>query len=274
LRRLRAKHDGLVTTLDSTLSLLLRKDFSLRIARLETIPHDKMIDTLPELTHLTLFRLDPLSGTGFLEVTPRLGLTVVTRMLGSNAYVVKVDRSFTEIESRLMNQFIEVVLREYASLWRPYEQQLSITVAGHENNPRFLKLASPEALMFFLVMEAKFGECTGFVRVAIPYGMLEPLINRMVTEMGPGISHHSGPVAASNSQIQQPILDVPIEISAQWKGLQLTVDELRHIRKDDVFVLDRNVAARTALYMGNVLKFIGQVGRKGDRLAVRITSTT
>lgn len=270
LRRLRAKHDELLHTLNSTLSLLLRKEFSLRISRLETITHERLLETLPELTHLTLFRLDPLNGTGLIEVTSHLGLTVVARMLGSSAYVVKANRGFTEIELGLMKQFVEVILREFASVWRLYEQQLTVSVEGHDTNPRFLKLANPDALMFFLVMEARFGECSGFVRIAIPYGMLEPLVNRMVTEMTPGTS---GTASISSAlEVCDPMLEIPIEVSARWNGLQFTLDELRQLRKDDVFVLDPSISSQTAIYMGDMLKFSGQVGRKGDRLAVRLTS--
>lgn len=273
LRRLRTKHESLIHSLNSTISLFVRKDFTLRITRLETITHDNLLEVLPGNTHLTLFRLDPLQGAGLLEITPQLGLSVVARMLGSQGHVVRSDREFTEIELRLLGQFAEVVLREYTAMWRGYEQQLNVVVVGYENSARFLKLGAPESLIIFLAMEARFGDTTGYLRVAVPYLTVEPLVHKLITEL-----LTTAPVGESHSpamlqpEIPEAMLDVPINVNARWEGMQLTVQELRQLRKDDVFVLDENISDRTRLYMGDALKFVGQTGRKGDRLAVRITS--
>lgn len=275
LRRLRTKHESLVHSFNSTLSMFLRKDFTLRITRLDTITHNNLIDLLPGATHLTLFRLDPFPGMGVLEITTSLGLTVVTRMLGSTGHAVKAERDFTEIEFRLMAQFAEMILREYTAMWRAYEQQLNVVVMGYENSARFLKLGTgaPDSLIVFLSMEARFGDSTGFIRIAVPYLTLEPLIRKVITELlaATPAAEVPSPVI-STLQIPAPMLEMPITVQARWEGLQLTVEELQSLRKDDVLVLDQTIPNRTTLYLGGVLKYLGQIGRKDDQLTIRISS--
>jgi flagellar motor switch protein FliM len=273
LQRLRTKHENLVHELGGALSLFFRKDCIVRLSRIETITHSKLIDTLPAQTHLTLFHLSPLAGAGVMEVTPSLALTIVSRMLGSQGHAVTGDRNLTEIDLKMVDRFVEVILREYTSMWRVFETTLDYEIDGHDHSPRFLKLGEPDSVMVFLVMEVKFGTCAGFVRMGIPYIALEPLIAKLMAPpqgaaLKPEVEHKP------HFPLQEPLMDVPINVRATWTGLKLKISELENLRKDDIFVLSEDVSNQTALFVSDVHKFSGQIGRKGERLAVRIDSKT
>jgi flagellar motor switch protein FliM len=272
LRRLRNKHDSLIHELNASLSLFLRKEVSLRITRLETITHAKLLETLPENSHLTLFHFNPLVGTGVIEITPQLGLTIVARMLGSQGHSINSERDLTEIDVKLLDRFVDVILRDYVSMWRIFEPQLTWVIDSHEHSSRFMKLAAdPDTIMIFLVMEARFGSTTGFIRMSLPYLTLEGCINKLSTPpQGTTIQQETHKNA--NLVVNEPVMDVPVRIEASWSGLRMTVSELKKLQKDDIFVLDQDISSKTGVYIGNILKFYGQVGRKGDRLAVRVNS--
>jgi flagellar motor switch protein FliM len=66
--------------------------------------------------------------------------------------------------------------------------------------------------------------------------------------------------------------DLAIPIRARWNGLQITTGDLCNLRKDDIILLDSAISSRTAVFLGTIHKFFGQIGSKGDTLAVRLSA--
>ena len=81
LRRLRLLHEDFARYLSARLSLYLRMDFGVKLARLATATYSSFTDALANPTHLSVFRVEPLSGAGVLDVNPRLALTIADRLL-------------------------------------------------------------------------------------------------------------------------------------------------------------------------------------------------
>jgi flagellar motor switch protein FliM len=270
MQHLKVKHDVLLHDLSPVLSLILRREVILKLAKIETITLARVIEALPARTHMTLFHLEPILGSGMVEITPHLALTFVARMLGSQGHGVNTERDFTEIDLKMLDRVTDAFLREYTSMWRILEPQLNYAIDGHEQNPGFVKIADPDTIMVFMVVEVKFGTVGGFVRLALPYTTLEPLITKLTAPAQGTSSKKDEPPPITEPS--KPILEVPMQIKANWMGLRLSVSELKTLQKDDVFVLGEDLSTRTSLFVGDVHKFTGQVGRKGDRLAVKITS--
>src|SRR3954463_7538528 len=72
LRRLRLLHEDFIRYLSARLSLYLRMELGLKMAKLTTVSYSKFTETLPNPTHLSLFKVEPLIGVGILDINPRL----------------------------------------------------------------------------------------------------------------------------------------------------------------------------------------------------------
>ena len=101
LRRLRLLHEDFIRYLSARLSLYLRMEFGLKMAKLTTVTYSKFTDSLPNPTHISLFKVEPLVGVGVLDINPRLALTIADRLLGGRGHSVKAERYLTEIEIAL-----------------------------------------------------------------------------------------------------------------------------------------------------------------------------
>jgi flagellar motor switch protein FliM len=144
LRRLRLLHEDFIRYLSARLSLYLRMELGLKMARLTTSTYAKFTDSLPNPTHLCLFKVEPLVGVGILDVNPRLALTIADRLLGGRGHSVKAERYLTEIEIALIEDVINIVLEEWCAQWKT-EQELHPVLIGHENNGRFLQTSPKDA---------------------------------------------------------------------------------------------------------------------------------
>ncbi|HET7535304.1 MAG TPA: flagellar motor switch protein FliM, partial [Candidatus Didemnitutus sp.] len=168
LRRLRLLHEDFIRYLSARLSLFLRMEFGVKMAKLTTVTYSKFTESLPSPTHICLFKAEPLIGVGILDINPRLALTIADRLLGGRGHSVKAERYLTEIEIALMEDVIMIVLEEWCGQWKA-EQDLHSVIIGHENNGRFLQTSPKDAIVLALTLEVNFGDCSEQMQIGLPY---------------------------------------------------------------------------------------------------------
>ena len=168
LRRLRLLHEDFIRYLSARLSLFLRMEFGLKMAKLTTVTYSKFTESLPSPTHICLFKTDPLVGVGIIDINPRLALTIADRLLGGRGHSVKAERYLTEIEMALLEDIIVIFLEEWCGQWKS-EQDLRPHIIGHENNGRFLQTSPKDAIILALSLEVNFGDCSEQIQIGVPY---------------------------------------------------------------------------------------------------------
>jgi flagellar motor switch protein FliM len=267
LRHLRLLHEDFVRYLGARLSLFLRMEFSLKMAKLTTVAYGKFAEALPSPTHLCLFKAEPLTGVGIVDISPRLALTVADRLLGGRGHSVKADRYLTEIEITLVEDIVRLVLEEWCAQWKS-ERDLHPVIIGHENNGRFLQTSPKEAIVLALTLEASFGDCAEQIQLGVPFYTIEPLVRTMqARRQKDSAVATTAPQASWQKSYDQ--IDMPVR--AQWDALELTVRELTSLRVGDVIELPAGLMEQTKVLLNGSPKFIGTVGLDSDRVAVQLT---
>ncbi|MEM9399893.1 MAG: flagellar motor switch protein FliM [Verrucomicrobiota bacterium] len=269
MRRLRIKNEEFIRSLASTLSVYLRSDFGLQMSRLETVTYQTMLDNLPMPSHLTLFKLLPLNGICLMDVSPRLGLTVLDRMMGGPGHSIKNERDFTDIEVHVLQDFISLILKEFADSWHKYIT-LKHEIVDHENTARFLNIVQPDEVMLYLEMEARIGDCLAGIRFMIPYHMLEGAIAQLMKEISNEEEEKSA--AQDSMRLNLPYKNIPIQLKTFWRGHSMTLQELQNLQKGDVLLLDNKTNYEVDVQLGKKSKFKGEVDLMQEPLAVTLIS--
>ncbi len=270
LRRLRLLHEDFIRYLSARLSLYLRMEFGLKMAKLTTVTYSKFTDSLPNPTHLSLFKVDPMVGVGILDINPRLALTIADRLLGGRGHSVKAERYLTEIEIALIEDVIMIMLEEWCGQWKT-EQELHPGIIGHENNGRFLQTSPRDAIMLALALECNFGDCSEQIQIGVPYYTIEPVVKRMQarrqkdTAVTPSVKR-----AEWHSAYER----VMVPVRAEWQALELTLREVASFRVGDIIEMRPEICAETRIVLNDTPKFLGTVGLDTDRVAVQITKKT
>ena len=268
LRRLRLLHENFIRYLSARISLFLRMEFSLKMAKLTTLSYAKFTDGLPSPTHLCLFKTEPLFGVSILDMNPRLALTLVDRMLGGRGHSVKVERYLTEIEIALLEDIIRIILEEWCSQWSA-ESELHPQIIGHENNGRFLQTSAKDAVMLALTMEVEFGDCSEQIQIGVPYYTIEPMVKSMQARR----AQDSSPAQVASKATWKPVYEhIALPARAEWDAFELTLREVTHLRVGDVLEMPADIVDRTCISLAGTPKFIGTVGLDSDRVVVKITN--
>jgi len=267
LRRLRLLHEDFIRYLSARLSLYLRMELGLKMARLTTATYAKFTESLPNPTHLCLFKVDPLVGVGILDVNPRLALTIADRLLGGRGHSVKAERYLTEIEIALIEDVINIILEEWCAQWKS-EQELHSIIIGHENNGRFLQTSPKDAIILILTLEANFGDCSEQLQIGVPYYTIEPLVKRMQARR----QKDTAVSTTSKKAEWRPAYEhIAVPLRAEWPALELPMREVTMLRVGDVLELPATLFHETRVLLNGTPKFIGTVGHEGDRVAVQLT---
>lgn len=267
LRRLRLLHEDFIRYLSARLSLYLRMELGLKMARLTTATYAKFTDSLPNPTHLCLFKVDPLVGVGILDVNPRLALTIADRLLGGRGHSVKAERYLTEIEVALLEDVINIVLEEWCGQWKT-EQELHPIIIGHENNGRFLQTSPKDAIVLVLTLEANFGDCSEQLQIGVPYYTIEPLVKKMQARRQKDTAVSS---AEKKAEWHPTYERISIPVRAEWTALEVNLREVTSLRVGDVLELPASIFHETRVLLNGSPKFIGTVGLDGDHVAVQLT---
>jgi flagellar motor switch protein FliM len=269
LRKLRLRHEDFIRSLGARLSIYLRLEFGLQMSKLQTLSFQKFTEGLADPTHLTMFKIEPLRGICLLDIPPRLGLTIVDRLLGGPALSVNAERELSEIEVGLLDQAVQMILSEWCNHWTSL-MNLRPTLLGHETNGRFLQTSPHDTLMFILAMEARVGDCVETMQIAIPYYTLEPLVLKLNTLLDTSDKTTSTPATAPvrwNALLD----DVAIPVTVDWSDIEVTARQLAQLKVGDVLPLPAKFAEQVRLRLAKMPKFVGRLGTRGDNWAVELT---
>ncbi len=267
LRRLRLLHEDFIRYLSARLSLFLRMEFALKMAKLTTLSYGKFTESLPNPTHICLFKTEPLLGVGILDINPRLALTIVDRMLGGNGQAVNLERYLTEIEITLLEDIIHIVLDEWCAQWKG-QKELHPAIIGHENNGRFLQTSPKDAVVLALTLEVGFGDCSEQIQMGIPYYTIEPLVKTMQASR----DKDTVPEPKAQKAVWKPIYEhITLPVRAEWDAFELSLREITDLKVGDIVEMPPEIVERTTLTLNGTPKFGGTVGLDGDKVVVHLT---
>jgi flagellar motor switch protein FliM len=267
LRRLRLLHEDFIRYLSARLSLYLRMEFGLKMAKLTTVSYTKFTESLPSPTHLTLFKVEPLAGVGILDLNPRLALTIADRLLGGRGHSVKAERYLTEIEIALIEDVIVIVLEEWCAQWKA-EQELHPMTIGHENNGRFLQTSPKDAIILAMTLECNFGDCSEQVQIGVPYYTIEPMVKAMQARRQ---KDNAITVTAKRAEWQASYDRITMPLRAEWQAFELSLREITSLRAGDVIEMPPSLCNDTRVLLNGTAKFVGTVGLDSDRVAIQLT---
>jgi flagellar motor switch protein FliM len=270
LRKLRIHHEEFIQALAARLSIYLRVEFSMQMSQLHTIPFQKWCESLNSPTHLSLFRIEPMRGICLIDLPPRLGLTVVDRLLGGPGHSISGNRDLSELEVTLLDQVISLMITEWCNHWAKY-RDLRPAMFGHESNGRFLQTADSDAIMLVLAIEAQMGDCLETIQIAFPYTTIDPLVRQLSTRLKPGTEDMPEVAPKEGDRWNHHFDDAPIEVSAEWNGLKLLARDVASLKVGDVIPLPAEFATSVLMKLESQKRFVGRLGTQDGRWAVEIS---
>lgn len=261
-------HENYSRLLTTFFSAHLRTYVNISVASVDQVPYEEFIRSIPNMTILNVYSVEPLEGRILMEVNPNIAYSLLDRLLGGKGNsVTKVD-NLTEIETVLMSQLFEKAVVNLQEAWSSLVD-IHPLLEDFEVNPQFLQMVSPNETVVVVSLNTEIGEESGMINICIPHIVLEPIIPKLsVHYWMQTVTKKRDPEAYEN--ISGNIEQAKIETKALLGKSSITIDQFLKLKKNDVIALDQSIDQPLLLMVNDQPKFYVQPGEYKNKVSVQV----
>jgi len=269
IRTLQMMHETFARLTTTALSAQLRALVSVHVASVDQLTYEEFVRSIPNPTTLAVINMDPLKGSGVLEIDPSITFTIIDKLFGGVGESSRITRELTDIELSVMEGIIVRILGNLREAWSNVID-LRPRLGNIETNPQFAQIVPPNDMVVLITLETKVGEVEGMTNLCIPYITIEPIISKLSAQYWYS-SIRKGTTDENLAIIQGRLENVELQVVAEVGEVQITMQEVLELRVGDVIKLpDTKINSDMTLRVGGRKKFKCRPGVIGSRVSVQI----
>ena len=260
-------HRNFLKAASSSLTDLLRLDFTLNLQSVAIQTYGEMVAERGTDNQCVLFRMHPQPGIWLLDLPVALSHAMVDRMMGGTGALPDGELSdLTELDQSILQEFSDKLLGDYAKSWRPHAE-LKPEVMRQVRNLNYQLIHQPDALILRVAIEVAFNEAKATLWLVVPITSVEDLLIRSLASDENVQAEDSSKAKDAKSCVGS----VPVPVSIRWQGFQMTLRDLEGLGLGDVLMLDNKKCLNAAVWLGDKAKFSGRVARDPQKTTITIT---
>jgi flagellar motor switch protein FliM len=272
LQTMRTLHDNFTRLLNNSLSVYLRTRVEATIVSIDQISYGDFIASIGIPSILSIFSMDPLPGSGIVQVDLNLVFSIIDRLLGGPGWYPQKLRDLTDIERTLMQRFMARMLNSYRESWN-YLLTLSLKIEALDSNPQFIPRIIPlDQIVAFVTCELKVGDMTGVMNFCLPYLVLQQIGPQLSDfQWSPSIVAGRGMTEHDIAQLARNVERAPVDVRVELGKTIVSLRDLIALQPGDLIVFDKPVSEPLAVTVNEREKFKVFPGVNRDKLAVRVS---
>ena len=262
--------DRLVRAMSGSLRNFTSDNVDVTLRSMASVRFGDYLGGVAQPALLAVFKVDEWDNYGLLAADPALIYSVVDVLLGGRRGTAAMrvgGRPYTSIERALVERLVSVVLDDLSEAFRPVSPA-RFRFERLEANPRFAAISRPGNACvlsrFRIDMEDRGGE----LELLLPYATLEPVREALLQQfMGEKLGRDS--IWENHLAEELRLTDLALDVVLDEQTMPLS--SVLSLRRGDRITLDATPETPVKLRCNDVALFEGELGRRKDRLAVRIT---
>lgn len=261
-------HENYSRLLTTFFSAHLRTYVNISVASVDQVPYEEFIRSIPNMTILNIYSVEPLEGRVLMEVNPNIAYSLLDRLLGGKGNSVKKIDNLTEIESILLTQLFEKAIRALQEAWSTLVD-IDPLLEDFEINPQFLQMVSPNETVVVVSLNTEIGDESGMINICIPHIVLEPIIPKLSVHYWMQTTMKKKDPEAYES-ISANIQEASVEAKALLGEATMTIEQFLRLAKNDVISLDQPIDHPLLLEINDQPKFYVQPGKLKNKVSVQV----
>jgi flagellar motor switch protein FliM len=272
LQTLRTLHDNFTRLLNNSLSVYLRTRVEATVVSIDQITYGDFISSIGTPSILSIFSMDPLPGSGMVQVDLNLVFSVIDRLLGGPGWYPQKLRDLTDIERTLMQRFMARMLNSYRESWN-YLLTLSLKIEALDSNPQFIPRIIPlDQIVAFVTCELKVGDMSGVMNFCLPYQVLQQVGSQLSDfQWSPSITASRGMTEQDIAMLARNVERAPVDVRVELGKTVVSLRDLIALQPGDLVMFDKPVTEPLAATVNDREKFKVFPGVNRDKLAVRVS---
>jgi flagellar motor switch protein FliM len=273
LSTLRTLHDNFTRLLNNSLSVYLRTRVEATIVSIDQISYGDFIASIGIPSILSIYSMDPLPGSGMVQVDLNLVFSIIDRLLGGPGWYPQKLRDLTDIERTLMQRFMARMLNSYRESWN-YLLTLSLKIEALDSNPQFIPRIIPlDQIVAFVSCELKVGDMSGVMNFCLPYLVLQQIGPQLSDfQWSPSVVAGRGMTEEDIAQLARNVERAPVDVKVELGRTVVSLRDLIALQPGDLLLFDKPVDEPLAATVNEREKFKVFPGVNRDKLAVRVNT--
>lgn len=267
LRSLERIHERFARLLSTVLSAYVRSNIIVKIESVTPLSYQDFVFSLPQPTLIHVLELEPLEGQAALELNPTVVFPMFEQMMGGQQSGSQKIRPLTDVELVLFQRPLERILQSLAETWQDFVP-IKPRLIRAEQDPQFAQVAAINTPVIVVSLEVTIGDEYGMMSLCMPDVLVDALLHHLGQDR---LSSRRGSEDVDRTRVREAMTDVNLPLVAVLGRSELTVEQIRRLRVDDVIRLDSDVGSDVVLRVGTQPLYRGRVGQMRRKMAVRIT---
>lgn len=268
IRSITRIYDNFARLLTTYFSGKLRTYVQINVMTTDQIPYEEFIRSIPKITLLYLYELEPLDGRMIIEINPNIAYAMLDRVLGGQGTSVNKIDQLTDIEINIMTNLFRNAFNHLKDAWENVEK-IEPKMLNYEVNPQFIQMLSPNETVVVISLNTTIGETSGLINICLPHIMLEPIIPKLAVSYWMQ-TERKQPEPKNLAHLETNVVQAQLPVIVELGKSEITVEELLNLSIGDSIELNTKIEDPLILKVGDVPKFLVQPGRVNNKLAVQI----
>jgi len=251
IRSLHFVHDRFARNASSSISAYLRMVVELQLEAIEQVTYADFLANAADPTCYTSIALKPLDGQAALEIRPEAAFTMLDRLLGGAGDGIQNVRAMTEIEQRVIQAVIKLIIDNLKESWRQL-YNIDFSTLSTETHPHMVQVVGPNEMIIHFKFKIRIKNTVSRINLAFPTLVLEPIIHIFDQDW-----HNRKKVTHDGSLLQQ-LRHVPVPVSIETSDTSFPMQSLVSLEVGDTLVLDQRTEWPMQMKVGGRKKLLAK----------------
>ena len=261
--------DRLVRLMSTSLRNFTSDNVEVSLDSIASIRFGDYLNSLPLPAMLSVFKAEERDNFGLMTVDSSLIYSIVDVLLGGRrgTAAMRIEgRPYTTIERSLVERMVHVMLDDLSAAFEPLSP-VTLRFDRLETNPRFATISRPSNAAIVARLRIDMEDRGGRLELLLPYATLEP-VRELLLQMFMGEKFGRDTIWETHLAEELWVTDVDLEAVIDTQTMKLR--DVFDLKVGSRIMLSATQDSSIQLACGDVPMYTGRMGRKGNRVAVRI----
>lgn len=270
LKGLQSLFDAFSRELSIVFPPFLRTVVRVDLVSIDQLTYDEFILSVARPTVLSIINMSPLDGTAVIELSPNIVFPIVDRILGGRGLNLSEPRELTEIENRIVNRIVGMLLDSWRRSWEQLIE-FSMSVVTQESDPLIVQIVAGSEMVVLVGYDFHIGESVGSMNMCIPLLVLNPVLDQISQQAHYTRKMSPRMAAITREVITHTVSKANVSLDAILGKAILPLHEVACLQVGDIIQLDTSPEKPIEVNVGGIPRFFANPGRKGEQSAVQLT---
>jgi len=261
--------DRLVRMMSTSLRNFTSDNVEVSLDNILSLRFGDYLNSIPLPAMLTVFKAEEWDNFGLMTVDSAMIYSIVDVLLGGRrgTAAMRVEgRPYTTIERNLVERMIHVVLADLSAAFDPLSP-VTFRFDRLETNPRFATISRPSNAAIVAKLRIDMEDRGGRLELLLPYATLEP-VRELLLQMFMGEKFGRDSIWETHLAEEMWFTEVAMEAVLDEQTMPLR--EILNLQVGSRLMLNATPNSAIEMRCGDVPMFAGQMGRKGNNIAIRV----